>query len=58
MPITLTSDDTACIAFDFDEDSVCGHCTCGHSEDEHEGSLGGCTACAYDIAARLAEVDG
>lgn len=33
-----------CVAFDRDEDSVFGHCACGHSIHEHEGTLGPCIA--------------
>jgi hypothetical protein len=47
MEARLSSDDTACFAFDLDPDT--GRCTCRHDEEHHEGTLGGCEICAYDL---------
>jgi len=41
----LSSDDTACVAYDHDPDT--GLCSCGHDEEQHEGQLGGCRRCEY-----------
>lgn len=44
----LNSDETDCIAFDRDPDT--GRCSCGHSEEAHEGDLGGCELCIVNLA--------
>lgn len=38
-----------CIAFDRDQDSALPRCTCGHSDDDHDGDLGPCLAPDYPL---------